>query len=525
MKKLSLLLLISLTSTAILARNNRVDSCDTEVTSKTYLNVHPLFQSQSPEMVSSFRSDRVHIREDGYHGTVQFVLFGSKSTQDDELARYFFPDGKTSLIVDENFATDSDLFAKHFNIFTNNGDFRSRISIEPSYSVIGLGTHYRQSFWRDEDKDRAFWFSVSTPITRVKTDLNFDEKVLDDGDGPDEDANENVVANMKEAFIQKEWMFGKIDSKDSMTKTTLADIELKLGYEWLQTDPCHIESYIGFVIPSGNKPDGEFLFEPVVGRGKHWGVMFGSAYGIEVWKNEEENKNIRIEYNMHSEYLFEKEHIRSFDLKNKPWSRYMEVYANEDQAREASALTDPAKSQNIATPGINVFTQKVDVRPRFSYNINTAFVYTSVYASKGFQGEAGYNFFARQSECVKLSKPWKEGPALKHTLGAGQTNPIRDITGNPLLEQTVVNIGGTEELVPVKLKNYQDSIIKEEDLDLQSAATPCLLSHTFYGALGYRWDDREYPLFINYGASYTFSRSNNAVVQKWAIWGKYSFSF
>ena len=75
------------------------------------------------------------------------------------------------------------------------------------------------------------------------------------------------------------------------------------------------------------------------------------------------------------------------------------------------------------------------------------------------------------------------------------------------------------------LGRYEDSLIKEEDLDLQSAATPCLLSHTIYGALGYRWDERKRPPFTSFGASYTFSSSNNAVIDRWTVWGKVGFSF
>ena len=181
---------------------------------------------------------------------------------------------------------------------------------------------------------------------------------------------------------------------------------------------------------------------------------------------------------------------------------------------------DPLKGSNLATPGINIFTQRVDVTPGFSSNFNTALVYRS----KGFDGEVGYNCFAGRSECVKLACAWKEGPALKHALGNGQTNPIRDITGNKFLEHEVRDPADAV-LIPVSVDNFEQSIIKEEDLDLQSAATPCMLTHTVYGALGYRWDDREYPIFLTYGGSYNFSRNNNAVPQRWTIWGKFGFSF
>src|SRR5579872_6510683 len=75
------------------------DSCDVEITSRSYFAARPRFQSESPEMVSAFRFDRN--MKGQHHGSFQAVLFGGKTVNHDDLARYFFPFGKTSLFVDE----------------------------------------------------------------------------------------------------------------------------------------------------------------------------------------------------------------------------------------------------------------------------------------------------------------------------------------------------------------------------------------------------------------------------------------
>src|SRR5205814_7945427 len=134
---------------------------------------------------------------------------------------------------------------------------------------------------------------------------------------------------------------------------------------------------------------------------------------------------------------------RSFDLKNKPWSRYISVYANEEQAQEAADSLDTT----LATPGINVFTKSLKITPGLAHNINTAFVFTC----RTFEGEIGYNFYAKRSEHAKLACCWVEGPAIKHFNGLGETNPIRDITGNPYLEQIVFNNDEDLLLIPVAL--------------------------------------------------------------------------
>ncbi len=505
-------------------------SCDFEATGKTTLaNVQPHFTSVTPELVSTMRSDFNHVREDGKSGAVQFTLFGSRSNNKNDLARYFFPDAKTELKVVEAIPVanelgfndgEQDLLAQNFNIFTVDENFESTISIAPQQSVVGLGLYYRQSFWKLHERGRGFWLSVSSPITHMKNNMNLTEVIVSDSDA-DTDLDPAAVNNMIDALNQPEWNFGKITTC-AMKKTGLADIELKVGYEWLQHEPAHMETYIGVIIPTANKQTGEFVFEPIIGRGKHAGIMFGSSLGLDIWENTAGDKMIRFELANHSEYVFDNTQVRSFDLKNKPWSRYIDMYLNEEQAQEASTNADAT----LATPGINILTQHVKVTPGLAHNINSAFVFNC----RTFEAEVGYNFFAKRAECVKLACPWQEGPALKHYIGNGNTNPIRTIQGNPYLEQVVVNIDpgvitGNTPRIPIEVANYELSIIKETDLDLQSATTPCLLSNTVYAALGYRNDERNFPIFGSVGGSYTFSKNNDAVMRRWTIWSKVGVAF
>ena len=236
--------------------------------------------------------------------------------------------------------------------------FRSVISIRPQTSAVGAGFYLRKAFCMNEDQSRGFFTSISFPVVRVSNDLNFQEDIINDGGGGLFTADENVVENMTEAFNQPEWQFGKI-TRFARKKTGVADIEFKIGYEWIQQEPFHIESYLGILIPTGNKPSGEFLFEPIVGQGRHWGMLFGNSLGIEIWSNEATERSLRIEYAGHTQYLFRNTQCRSIDLFCKPWSRYIEVYRSEEEAIEASTLPG-LLDNNFATPGINVLTPVLD---------------------------------------------------------------------------------------------------------------------------------------------------------------------
>jgi len=72
---------------------------------------------------------------------------------------------------------------------------------------------------------------------------------------------------------------------------------------------------------------------------------------------------------------------------------------------------------------------------------------------------------------------------------------------------------------------YDRGIISQNDLDLSSAAHPCVISHTVYGAAGYYWDNLCFPIMIGLGGSYEFSGRMNTSLDRWLIWGKFGISF
>lgn len=544
MKKLLALVLCLVTPTCwhIKLRGSgchETDSCDFEHSGQTYFAVPPQFQSASPELISSFRPYQSRSIADKKGGALQVVLFGSHSSDNKNLQRYFTPFGKTKLTVSEIIdpSNKSDLHTQHFNIFTKTETFSSTISFEPQESTIGLGSQYRHSFWYNEETNRNWFFSISSSLVRIKNTFDLIEIIHDDGGGADQTADKNVVANMMQAFKQEEWKYGRIGSNETskgctpcpQIKTGLADIDIKLGMEWINNESCHLESYTGLLIPTGNTPTGEHVFEPIIGYGRYAGITFGSSGSYDVWCSESSDRILRAECTMHSVYLFSSpREKRAIDLQNKPFSRYMEVYADKEQATEAFALQKKAESipggpeqlalfkqaANLATPGINVFTLPVKVTPGFQFNMTTAL---TLACPRGFQLEGGYNFYARRAECVRLACPWKLGPALKKDTGKGETNPARDITTNVFLNNINIQQTGFD--------YYDDNLIQQSDLNLNSAAQPAGIAHTFYGSLGYECDQRRYPVMGAVGGSYQFANGSNAMLDRWTLWAKMGIYF
>ena len=486
---------------------------------------------------------------------MQLGVFFGRSTDKVGLRSYFFPKNKGKLAVKEEFDTpqlygptgDADLHPIHFRVVSQNWAnnvgvtddvtvFESTITMCPRQSVVGLGFAYRQNLTKlmkddGEERDYHVWFEIATPLTRVKNNLCLAEKfetTMDEAGGvvdPNEvdglDSDYLFFDNMKDAFAQKAWCYGKICG--CRKRTRLADIELKLGTEWMRQDSCRLEGYVGILAPTGNKVCAEYMFEPMVGHNNHFGLMTGLNGCFKVWENEQEGKTLRIALDSHGLYLFKKCEKRSFDLKCRPWSRYMEVYANKDDAEKAYNFSTDGQDLAAllyATPGINIFTRDLCVRPRVSATSNWALIFHNM--DRAFSAELGLNFYMRQRECVELECVWKEEAALKGYFGAGSTSIFRTIDYDASLQPDLNS--ATDRTIDRDITEYEESVIKLEDLDLESAAHPGIVSYTAYLMLGKQWDDREYPLFLTGGFSYEYG-SDNTAMSRWLVTLKGGISF
>lgn len=505
-----------------------------EIIGRSFLTIRPLLQPASPELISLWRDKQAHAKDDGIDGNLQIIVFGGQTNNSDELAAYFSPTGNCKLR-----ASDEDnrgvvgpfqLYAPFFSVSGTAGSdpgaqaafFSSDISFAPKHSEVGVGFAYRQSFWHSDDESWGLFLKAVMPITHVKNEMGLVEKNIQNNDNaPVELAGESpriFYASMAEAFVQPAWRYGKIATdcgkcSDELSETGVADIQLYFGYEWLQHHPYHVEGYIGMLIPTGTKVTSEFLFEPIVGRGKHFGLMWGSAFGCDLWDHCTEDRHLRFELAFNSLYLFSKEQLRSFDLKNRPWSRYIDVYENVAQATTVAGLPSPADVLT-ATPGINIFTRSAEVTPGLEFTITPSFVFEWC----DFVAEAGYSYYARGADHIDLCSFPSGTIALRSVNGNGLTMPFQRI-------DAIVEDASIAPATPVSLADYSKSVININDIDVNSAATPSYYTSTIYAALGYSHTHGCYPIMAGLGGSYEFTNHTNAGLDRWTLWLKGSIAF
>jgi hypothetical protein len=462
-------------------------------------SVRTPFQTASPEKEALWHYDALDNPDEPYPGSFEVVPFYGHSLGRG-LDHFFSPHGKSTLDVIEfnpnapSEANDTkDFEARHFNIETRHHTFHSVLRLHPRHSFYGAGLAYRQRIWN------AWWVNISTAVMRVKNEIVRSEHIINDGGGVVSGVGLDGrprFGSVTQALESQGMRFGRIDGH-SHEKTGLADIEFAIGWDGYNNGTAHYRSYVGGVFPTGNRPDARFLFPPVIGNNHHYGVLFGGNIGFILY---ETNAHIfRHEIDTHGRYLFPNEQERSFDLEGREWSRYMEVYSSRHQAEVARQ----SKDTNAGSFGINVFTRRVRVEPRFSTTFNTALIWE--YCAL-LTAEVGYNFFARQGEKI-IFQPFNREVALKHVKGAGITTRSRTIKDN--FSNDELNVFRP---------------IRENEFDENSAAHPPVIAQTIYAAVGYRVFDGWCPTTLSVGGSYEFSHSNSGL-RKWMVWGKLAFDF
>jgi hypothetical protein len=504
-----------------------------DVTGRSFFSVRPHYQSASPERVSFFRNDLLSIYKDEV-AAAQIVIYGSRSTSPHLLARYFMPPTCTNNLnepglnnccfnVSEFNATSTtpdgfrgnDVEARHFNIRTNAGTFKSTVCFEPREEVIGIGLTYRHYLSDKCNDSLGVWFEISTAIERIKHVMNLRETIHDNGGGPVAALgldNSPFVANMTAAFKQPSWKYGRIDDCRCDARTGLADIELKFGWNTLDCENYYLGSYFGLVVPAGSRIRSNKVFEPIVGNGHHFGIMFGNSVGFDICEFDC-GATLSWRFDSDSRYLFPNHQPRSLDLVGKPWSRYMETYRNQSDALSAANLVPPssnlALAENAGTSGINVFTRCVRVKPHAQFQATNAFLIEQDMACGTALVELGLNLFARQAEKIEFDCCEEFSPALKAAGGLGRTTYARTIRDN---------FPGCDVVPGVPAGSFNYARLRTCDLDAESASHPAVFSYTFYGAVGYRFSD-DCPHFVGLGGSYE-SASVNTTLHRWTIWAK-----
>lgn len=478
-----------------------------------------------------------------------------------------------------------DVLANHFDIRTVDGTFQSTIQFRPKQSFVGGAFSWRQELWTRANETQGLWFEAVLPVVHVKNRLGFSETVANDGGGVNGDPaviqGTTVQPNMTAAFTRAALCNGQISDccsssnscssgcsnscssscgatgsstrdcfssgcssgcSDSCSSgcssslvcnstctpdcdsTALANAELLLWYDYVREEHCRFGQCLGVVFPTSADADSpRTIFSPIAGS-RHWGIEWGHTAAFEMFMGETWAISAAFDYRTY--YLFKRRECRTFDLCGKPWSRYMRFHASEAAAAAQDTTTAPFTNGTFSPSAGSCFTTfAVDVHPRTRTELNGGFSFDW----RKFQAEVGYHLTARQSESIKcLGVDSFAAGIAGGDLGliTANTQSNANIKMWDYCEiaddKDWSGIAGGDVATCDDLTNTYRPITVG-DIDLTTGAHTSTISHKVYGALSYRFDEMEYPLFINVGGAYTFSADNSSVT-RWSVWGKIGLS-
>ena len=286
---------------------------------------------------------------------------------------------------------------------------------------------------------------------------------------------------------QEPLKYAKIKEGGKLSKTGFADVECTLGYEC--GNGYYLRPFVGAVIPTGNRPNGEYLFEPVLGSAGQWGVAAGFE-GMTV-AYETPDTIIDLVGSGQIKYFFNNRQKRTVGFKSSDWSSrrswgHYELFGEDGKAG--------------VFPAANVLTRDVKVQQGVVFDSHLG----CNFRHRRCMINLGYNYYSRARESVKVRHWDDDSYALAST--AYRTDATFDIDSDP-------NPFTTDNL---------DGPITKEMIDTSVAESPALVSHKLYGMVSYVRSSL--PISFGVGASYEFAQGN-AALQGYELFARVNVSF
>jgi hypothetical protein len=499
-------------------------------------------QSENLARDTAGLTQHIHVPLNGYHGTLAITTGYSRSCDPESITRAFFSSdacsGKTITIKgsEVNGRDDEhDWVAENFYLANN---FVSEISLKPriEQSITDVNL-----FFGFNNVIDGLFVRVHAPVVWTKWNLNMCEKITTRGTTsgwlntpPFTTANTTKLLSSFTEYACQELVPtpvysttpGNIRTAYPLTvakmcpcpakKAALSDIQADIGWDYMRNS-YHVGFFGRVVAPTGTQPNGEYLFEPIIGNGKHWELGGGITSHLQLWKDPVRKYTLDMHINANITHLFNSRQQRVFDLKGfGPLSRYLLV----------EKINEPVATLNVS-PAANLTCRTVNVSAAIQADAVVMFSYAREFLTVDF----GYDFWTRT--CEKLSDCSVDGCSadgcsadgcLVDSCSLGLATELdarqwRVIHGN----ETIHDLGTTAEV-----------ILNESNIDYNGARTRGL-SHKVFSNIAYNWlDNGTWVPYLGVGAEIELGQHgdckpsaccHDVAVSQWSVWAKGGVSF
>lgn len=466
---------------------------------KTFLM--PRSQGTNLAMEYTTYNELINYKNGDFFGAhFQVVPFYMESGNEDDLGKYFGINNKNLMTLSS--AANAD-FNYRYMIHDNAGAANGvgTVKYEPDMQAYGARIDYYQDLEKVLD---GLYLKIALPIVRIENDMHITTAVSTE-------SNNFTAKNLSDYFTGKAFgAAGVADNQaalkaakinDSQSETSVADIDVVLGYKVLDKDKYNVSLNLGLTIPVGNDSDGTWVFEPMIGNGDHWALGGGLDICAKLW--EDGKQNIKLTAAANYRYLFEATEKRTMGLidpdgKKVDWGQYY----------LAGKIGTNNNTQQLF-PAANILNHDINVEPGSQFDSVIYFTYNN----GGWTFDLGYNFFWKEEEDNSLKGKWTDkeyGIALisQAMNGGAFTNGVGSIG-------YINNKADDTALAAASATAY--------GIDVSATETPSMDTHKVYGSMGYNFKDWEYPVMLGLGGGYEFA--DDSGVENWQVWGKLGVKF
>ena len=459
-------IILSTNAFCALYADNVLYSGPTQVSSQTFLTTHPIYANIAARTALWSSSGFDNTKTQG----VRISSYFQTSSNSPLLKRFFLMQDKDSLIV-SNTDVNRDIRPEWLGLPNTFGGI---ISINPEQSQGAFEVEYRYALGSLSDSNffKNMWMSASIPVVFIKNNLNFGQSTITNAAAPT-----NAVYDIVTAFQNPAWNYQKINTA-SETLIRPAELRLTLGKTFLDTERILLVSYSAFSLPTHRTQNNHHLFEAQPGYNGHIGFIWGAHLQAPLTAKTDAAQ-CTFFLDLENTWLIRNHQYRTFDLKNKEWSRYLNF-------RKSGQVV------NETFQGVNVLTQYVRLSP---YNI-IDFATGLRCAFKRVKVEVGFGLWGHGGERAKLYYPWQE---------------IYGIAG------TLLNTSASASTIKDQAANDATfTVIYQNDIDFDSGTARPTLNWRVHTYLGAQLREKEGAAF--FGAGFFIEKPHNKT-KSFEQWG------
>jgi len=469
------------------------------LSAQTWQEAHTIFMPRpvSSNLLLTKGRDELMSMEDTPGNTqaqrlVSHTLFYQESYNGANVVPFFFGNRRTQLRIDESGAGDVNPTWLH----TRGADstpYKSTLKMKPEREVCGVVLRVTQAL---PTFHKGAWMRIIMPLIKVTHHLHLTETL----DSEVTMSSTSTFQKVTEALDWNNWSGGKM-STTSQKRSGMDDALLQVGI----TVPSHKDKnrysyYLELAMPVGDRPTGQYVFEPILGSAGHFGFGGGinSCFSLGMFSG------IAVNWRSHMQYRFLFSHTqrRTPDLKGHPFSRFL-VYMDTSQGVSDNYIY---KAGN----GVNFFTRDVTVLPGSTGQSNNSLVFS--YNHHTFS--LGYNGWWRSSEQVKFKAALLRSfavPAKKALVGGKQ-----HWLPSPLIKEKYDSADTSA--------NAAAPAVQDNEFNMASIAHPRTASHTLYASYRGLFEWGATLVQASCGGAYEIA-GNRAALSSYLVWATLGLEF